>query len=69
MAGMTTCLLCRRSLMVGERYRMWRSPDSPAERPVCRLCEELAEEIGWVRLDMPLQREKGSLIWHARKVA
>jgi hypothetical protein len=66
---MTMCLLCRRNLLVGERYRIWRSADVTGDRPVCRLCEELAEEIGWVRADEPPQRETGSVIWHARKVA
>ena len=66
---MAMCLLCRRNLLIGEGYRLWTSPVNVGERPVCRLCEEEAEQAGWVRLDQPLQRELGSLIWHARKVA
>jgi hypothetical protein len=66
---MTMCLLCRRNLLIGERFRVWTTPGTAGERPVCRLCEDVAEEAGWARLERPLEREKGSLIWHARKVA
>ncbi len=63
------CMLCRRNLLIGESYRVWRAPSGLGERPVCRHCEDEADQAGWVRLDKPLEREKGSLIWHARKVA
>jgi hypothetical protein len=66
---MTMCLLCRRSLLVGERYRLWKTAEIAGERAVCRLCEELAEEMGWTRVDAAVRRETGSDIWHARKVA
>lgn len=63
------CLLCRRNMLIGERYRIWTEPGAVGERPVCRLCEDTAEQAGWSQLDRPTEREKGSLIWHARKVA
>jgi hypothetical protein len=63
------CHVCRRNMLIGERYRLWTQPGGSGERSVCRLCEEEAEHAGWVRLDRPPQREVGSLIWHARKVA
>jgi hypothetical protein len=65
---MTMCLRCRRHLLTGEAFRLWTNGGA-AERPVCRLCESDAERAGWARLERPLQREKGSQIWHARKVA
>jgi hypothetical protein len=65
---MAMCHLCRRSLLMGERYRLWTGR-GVGERIVCRLCEEDAEQVGWVRLDRPAERELGSSIWHARKVA
>jgi len=67
---MAICHLCLRNLLTGERYRLFASRNAAAERPVCRLCEEAAQEAGWVRLDRPTQVERGpSPIWHARKVA
>jgi hypothetical protein len=66
---MAMCLVCRRSFLIGERYRLWTQPRGEGERPVCRLCEDEAGKAGWVRLDRPLERETGSTIWHARKVA
>jgi len=66
---MAMCLLCRRNMLIGEHYRLWAHPRGEGERPVCRLCEEEAEQSGWVRLDRPVQHETGSLVWHARKVA
>ena len=56
-------------MLIGEGYRLWTQPGGAGERPVCRLCEDEAEQAGWVRLDRPLQRETGSVVWHARKVA
>ena len=66
---MAMCLLCRRNMLIGERYRLWTQPRGAGERPVCLLCEEEAEQSGWVRLDRPVQHETGSLVWHVRKVA
>ena len=66
---MAMCTVCRRNLLVGEGYRYFRSARGIADRPVCRLCEEEAERVGWVRVERPLELEKGAPIWHARKVA
>jgi hypothetical protein len=66
---MAMCHVCRRNMLTGERYRLWTQRNGVGERPVCRLCEEEADQAGWVRLDQPLQRELGAAIWHARKVA
>jgi hypothetical protein len=66
---MAMCLVCRRSILIGERYRLWTDPGVVGERAVCRLCEDEAEQAGWVRLDRPVQRELGTVVWHARKVA
>ena len=66
---MAMCHVCLRSMLIGEGYRLWTQPGGVGERPVCRLCEADAGRAGWVRLDLPLQRETGSPIWHARKVA
>jgi len=56
-------------MLVGEGYRLFREGARAAERPVCRLCEEEAEQQGWVRLERPVELEKGVVVWHARKVA
>ena len=66
---MTMCMVCRRNLLVGERFRLWRPPSALGERPICVLCEEEAEQLGWGRLDRPLERVSSGSIWHARKVA
>ena len=66
---MAICHVCHRSFLTGERYRLWTQPGGIGERPVCGLCENDARGAGWIRLDLPLQRETGSPIWHARKVA
>ena len=66
---MAMCSVCRRNMLVGEGYRLFREAARAAERPVCRLCEEEAEQQGWVRLERPLELEKGVVVWHARKVA
>jgi hypothetical protein len=66
---MAMCHLCQRNLLMGERYRLWTGRGVVGERTVCRLCEEDADGLGWVRLDQPLRLETGVLIWHARKVA
>jgi hypothetical protein len=66
---MAMCHVCLRSFLIGERYRLWTQRGRAGERPVCRLCEDDIERAGWVRLDRPLQRETGSLIWRVRKVA
>jgi hypothetical protein len=52
------CTLCRRNLLAGERFRLWRSHESRrAERPVCGLCEPTAARDGWLRAVQPHERE------------
>jgi hypothetical protein len=47
---MTLCVLCRRNLLAGERFRYWRSIDErKVLRIVCHLCEPTAAEGGWSR--------------------
>ncbi len=67
---MITCALCGRTMLLGEAYAHWRADGAGSEQVVCRLCEDEAERIGWVRLDRPPERRTtlGST-WHARKVA
>jgi hypothetical protein len=44
------CVVCRRNLLAGERYRYWRSRrDQPLGRVVCFLCESEAAREGWLR--------------------
>jgi hypothetical protein len=66
---MTICMLCRRSLLVGEQYRFWRAPRREGELPVCSLCEDAAVDSAWVRLDRDAGRATLSPGWHVRKVA
>ncbi len=68
--GMITCVLCGRSLLLGEAFDQWRADGVGSEQIVCRLCEDEAERIGWVRLDRPPERRTSlASTWHARKVA
>ena len=67
---MTMCMLCRRSLLTGEQYRVWQPVSALGERPICRLCETEAAGTGWVCLDRPLEREiADGPASHGRKVA
>ena len=67
---MVTCALCRRSLLLGEAFGHWRADGAGSEVPVCRLCEDEAEQRGWARLDRPPERRtRLAGTWHARKVA
>jgi hypothetical protein len=59
---MISCDLCGRTMLLGEAFEHWRADGAGSERVVCRLCEEEAERVGWVRTSL------GST-WHARKVA
>ncbi len=52
---MSVCGLCRRSLLVGEEFRSWRLEGRT--RVLCRLCEPLATEHGWVLETAGYQRE------------
>jgi hypothetical protein len=67
---MIVCALCGRTVLVGELFGHWRADGAGSEEVVCRLCEEKAERLEWVRLERPPRRRTtvGST-WHARKVA
>jgi hypothetical protein len=44
---MAMCHLCRRTLLAGERYRIWRG--ERRDQAVCVPCEPAAQRVGWVR--------------------
>jgi hypothetical protein len=67
---MVTCGVCDRTMLLGESFEHWRRDGAGSELPVCRLCEEVAEQLGWVRIDRPPERRTTlGPTWHARKVA
>jgi len=45
---MAMCHLCRRTLLAGERFRIWRG--ARRDQPVCGICEPAARDAGWVRV-------------------
>jgi hypothetical protein len=45
---MAMCHICRRTLLAGERYRLWRG--NRRERTVCVVCEPAARRAGWLRI-------------------
>jgi hypothetical protein len=62
--------MCGRNLLLGEAFGHWRADGVGSEGVVCRLCEESAEGLGWVRLERPPERRTTvGATWHARKVA
>lgn len=63
------CVMCRRTLLAGERFRLWRSLREH-DRPVCALCERTAAKAGWARLARPAERENAvGALWRVRRVA
>jgi hypothetical protein len=49
---MTLCAFCRRSLLVGERFRYWHGAENRRiPRVVCHLCEPAASLDGWSRTE------------------
>lgn len=42
------CHVCRRTLLAGERYRIWRW--DRRDQPVCVVCEPIADAAGWLRV-------------------
>jgi hypothetical protein len=57
-------------MLLGEAFGHWRADGVGSEQAVCRLCEEEAERVGWVRLERPPERRTSmNPTWHARKVA
>ena len=67
---MAICALCRRTLLVGERYRHWEAGNAASGiRLVCALCETEALRAGWVRATQPpLRQGAGDRRWGARLV-
>jgi hypothetical protein len=42
------CHVCRRSLLAGERYRVWRG--RRRDQAVCAVCEPIVRDAGWARV-------------------
>jgi hypothetical protein len=65
------CTVCRRNLLVGERYRRWEPQAGSAPRPVCQLCEGEADRSGWTLLESEAARREGTegQRWSVRLVA
>jgi hypothetical protein len=65
------CTLCRRNLMAGEHFRLWKGGSPPrAGRVVCGLCEPGAKREGWLREVTPHERENANgLSGSVRRVA
>ena len=49
-------------MLLGEAFGHWRADGAGSEQVVCRLCEDEAERIGWVRLDRPPERRTSRLV-------
>jgi len=49
------CQVCRRTLLTGERFRVWLEREG-RKRTVCLLCEDDASGRRWLRLDLPIER-------------
>jgi hypothetical protein len=65
---MPMCQICRRTLLAGERYRMWRW--RRRDQTVCVVCERAAHRAGAVRLADAYERvQVGGLNRHVRRVA
>lgn len=50
-SGESTCVLCRRSLLTGERPLLYREPKSGDDVLVCPLCAARAESQGWALIE------------------
>ena len=53
----TSCAVCGRTLLLGERLVPYESPEG-AETRVCELCVDQADALGWIRegsISVPLQ--------------
>jgi hypothetical protein len=65
---MAMCQICRRTLLAGERYRIWRW--SRRDQTVCIVCEPAAHDAGAIRLVDGYERvQAGGLSQHVRRVA
>jgi hypothetical protein len=51
---MAMCSLCKRNLLAGERFRIFRGERSQ-DHPVCLLCEDDALGRRWLRSEGPLE--------------
>ena len=62
------CHVCRRTLLAGERYRVWRF--SRRDQTVCVPCEPVVREHGAVRVVDTYERVRVTgLIQHVKRVA
>jgi hypothetical protein len=62
------CHVCRRSLLAGERFRVWRA--DRRDRVVCGVCEPAALRAGWLRLAGGFERVSATgLTGTVRRVA
>jgi hypothetical protein len=65
---MAMCQICRRTLLAGERYRVWRW--SRRDQTVCVVCEPAARDAGAVRVVDAFERVNAAgLTPNARRVA
>jgi hypothetical protein len=65
---MAMCQICRRTLLAGERYRVWRW--SRRDQTVCVVCEPAARDAGAVRVvDAFARVNADGLTPNARRVA
>jgi hypothetical protein len=65
---MAMCQVCRRTLLVGERYRTWRW--ARRDQTVCAVCEPAARDAGAIRVVDAYERvQVGGLTTHVRRVA
>lgn len=69
----TSCSVCGRTILKGERTRTYLTPDAE-ERVVCELCRSRAEALEWVWSEdaeaqhpVPARRRRGSLIGWVRE--
>jgi hypothetical protein len=51
---MAMCQVCRRSLLAGERFRIWRG--ERRDQTVCIVCEPVARDAGWLRVADAFER-------------
>lgn len=66
---MITCVLCGRTILLGEAFQHWRAEGAGTEVVVCALCEEDAEAEGWARVERPPGRQSSVGPQHVKRVA
>jgi hypothetical protein len=65
---MAMCHVCRRSLLAGERCRVWRG--NRRDRVVCVVCEPAVRQAGWLRVADGFERVSATgLTGTVRRVA